>query len=136
MIPDAEIKRNISPWLDLIFDEIIPRLFLVNREVDGLAQMHPFLHEVLIGTADQTQIAEVPIKSHVVLDRIRSNGRHYHIPAIPRVSGNHEGPGFRGLLVGSVGHRQYERVQNNGRQGHDWHSRGASQRDSLYVATV
>ena len=94
MIPDPQIKRRLSPRLDLIFNEIIPCFFFIFGEIRRMAVATFFLHEILIRPVNRAQVAEVPIESNVVLEGVGCDSRHHDIAAIARVTRNRKRPGL------------------------------------------
>ena len=57
MIADSKIKGSLSPGLDLIFDKVIPRLFLIIGEVSRFSFTALFFNEVLVRTVNGAQVS-------------------------------------------------------------------------------
>src|SRR5690348_5899650 len=92
MIADPEVEGRVTPGFDLVFDEVIPGIFLIVAKVGGLALANVFFDVVLIGANDPAQVSQVPVERYVVLQRICRDRRHDYIATVSRVTGDSEGP--------------------------------------------
>src|SRR6266702_4650546 len=107
VVADPKIEGDFSPGLDLVFDEIIPRLLVVVGKVSRLSLTALFFDEILIWAINGAQVSQVPVKSHIVLERIRRDGEHDYVTAIARSAGDLAVPSLGGVLgICSAGDRK------------------------------
>src|SRR6266700_7381192 len=98
VVADPKIEGDFSPGLDLVFDEIIPRLLVVVGKVSRLSLAALFFDEILIWAVNGAQVSQVPVKSDIVLERISGDGGHDYVTAIARITGDREAPSLGSVL--------------------------------------
>src|SRR6266566_4363565 len=98
VVTNSKIEGKFSPRLDLVFDEIVPRLFFIVSKIGRLSLTALFLYEILIWAINGAQVAQVPVKSDIVLERISGDGGHDYVTAIARITGHREVPSLGRVL--------------------------------------
>ena len=86
MISNSQVVRCVTPGIDLVLDEVIPRFFFIIGEICGLTLFVFLRDKILVRTVNRAQVTQVPVEGNVVLLCVCCNRGHNNVATIARVA--------------------------------------------------